>query len=238
MTNWAELQDAYGSAEDLPAILDHLTPGVSDDCWDELWSRACHQGSVYSASAPVLPHLLAAARRWSGKDRLPPLMLAGAIVVSQDRHEGFDLAPFEADIAALAALARETVAEGGWQSDDFAYLLQATLALEGDIVWGQTLDRLAEGEFTAACPACHAALDIEVGADGGRVMDDSDAPSEPIVARAPAALVASGTRLHRWALAAGQPDIAARLLQVFGQATCPRCRVAMSVDDAIASEIA
>ncbi len=99
MTNWAELSHAYGSAEDIPALLEALTPGRhDDDAWNDLWSRVCHQDSVYSASAAVLPHLRVLAQAWAPADRLSPLTLANAIVSSNHPSPDFDIAPFRADM--------------------------------------------------------------------------------------------------------------------------------------------
>lgn len=236
--HWAALTHAYGSADDLPAILQALKPDPADECWGELWSRVCHQGSVYPASAAVLPHLLAAVRRWSGAARISPLHLAGAIVVSQDAAEGFDLRPYRQDVEQLAALARDTLAEPGLAPTDFVYLLQATLALEGDTLWGRQLDRLAEGEFEGECPACGEYLQIAIGEYGFFVTNDEwvnrpDQPRAAIVACETAALPRIGSRLHRIAQEAGQPDAAAGLQHVFGSSTCPACHAGISISEAI-----
>ena len=59
MTDWAELQHAYGSAEDVPALLAAAaeTSDETGKVWDDLWSRLCHQGTVYSASRAALPRV-------------------------------------------------------------------------------------------------------------------------------------------------------------------------------------
>lgn len=61
MTSWHQLEHAYGSAADVPDMLARLSPDGSDAVWNDLWSCVCHQGTVYSASAPTLPFLLSAA---------------------------------------------------------------------------------------------------------------------------------------------------------------------------------
>lgn len=136
MTNWSKLQHAYGSAVDLPAFLGALSPNAEDPVWDELWGRVCHQGTVYSASAPVLPYLLSAAREWPPVARVTPLSLAGAIVISPNVSGSHDLQPHRSTIEGLHRLATETTASIGLSSTDFIYLLQAVLALEGDLLWG------------------------------------------------------------------------------------------------------
>lgn len=59
---WAELQHAYGSAADIPSLLEALRemPSSADDAepWFTLWSSLAHQGDVYSASFAAVPHVI------------------------------------------------------------------------------------------------------------------------------------------------------------------------------------
>jgi hypothetical protein len=62
---WAELQHAYGSASDIPALLRQLdvfpsSEGNSEP-WFSIWSALAHQGDVYSASFAAVPHVIRAA---------------------------------------------------------------------------------------------------------------------------------------------------------------------------------
>jgi hypothetical protein len=85
---------------------------MGDSVWEELWSRLCHQGTVYSASFAALPSLEAAARRWPAEHRLPALALGASIVAATDvegRREEF-LRGFEETVARLGQLALETIA--------------------------------------------------------------------------------------------------------------------------------
>ncbi|HJU66693.1 MAG TPA: hypothetical protein VJ650_00495 [Gemmatimonadaceae bacterium] len=60
---WAELRTAYGSARDIPAILQALYErSVPDEVWEDLWSALCHQNDIYTATYAALPHIVAAAR--------------------------------------------------------------------------------------------------------------------------------------------------------------------------------
>jgi hypothetical protein len=61
---WAELQHAYGSAVDTPALLKRLralpkSEGRAEP-WFTLWSSLAHQGDVYSASFAAVPHVIEA----------------------------------------------------------------------------------------------------------------------------------------------------------------------------------
>ena len=49
MTDWALLTDAYGPADEIPALLADASTDDSS-AWDELWGRLCHQGTVSTAS--------------------------------------------------------------------------------------------------------------------------------------------------------------------------------------------
>jgi hypothetical protein len=63
---------AYGDAAAVPSLLERLwSPDAADreDAIDELWSRLCHQETVYSASAAAIPPLVQVAR----SDVLTPL---------------------------------------------------------------------------------------------------------------------------------------------------------------------
>jgi hypothetical protein len=60
---WFSLQHAYGSAEDIPALLREITAepatsSASEGPWFGLWSALCHQGDVYPASFAAVPHIV------------------------------------------------------------------------------------------------------------------------------------------------------------------------------------
>ena len=61
---WSELQHAYGSASDIPALLEQLaelpTSEGNREPWFSLWSALAHQGDVYSASFAAVPHVIEA----------------------------------------------------------------------------------------------------------------------------------------------------------------------------------
>jgi hypothetical protein len=57
MTDWSRLSHAYGSAEDIPALLDQIASDPAPERWNDLWSALCHQGSVRALQA-VRPLIL------------------------------------------------------------------------------------------------------------------------------------------------------------------------------------
>lgn len=60
---WAELDHAYGKADDIPVLLgrlEALPPGLEydEEPWFSLWSSLAHQGDVFSASFAAVPHVI------------------------------------------------------------------------------------------------------------------------------------------------------------------------------------
>jgi hypothetical protein len=59
---WSELKHAYGSAKNIPALLQQLegfpTSEGTNEPWFTLWSSLCHQGDIYSASFAAVPHIV------------------------------------------------------------------------------------------------------------------------------------------------------------------------------------
>ena len=63
-TRWSELQHAYGSASNIPPLLERLRTLPKADGqaepWFTLWSALAHQGDVYSASFAAVPYVVEA----------------------------------------------------------------------------------------------------------------------------------------------------------------------------------
>ena len=59
---WAELEHAYGSAENTPERLRELKPDSISEGYNEpwfwIWSALAHQGDIYSASFAAVPHIV------------------------------------------------------------------------------------------------------------------------------------------------------------------------------------
>ncbi|WP_062651742.1 hypothetical protein [Streptomyces maremycinicus] len=244
MTDWSRLHHAYGTAEDVPGLLDAVGPGAQDPQWDELWSRLCHQGTVYSASYAALPVLTEMARRWSAADRQMPLCLAGSIVASADRPYGGDdpQVTYASQISDMARLTEEALQDPGLTDDPTTYvnLLGTLLSLQGVEVWGEQLDGLNDEEYEVPCPSCSTENFIVFGEYGFFSTTDSmymrastSAGQVPLRPRTSATLEGLGQRLHSRALADRRPDIARKLTYVFGDAQCAECDVVFSVEQAI-----
>lgn len=169
MTNWASLRHAYGIADDIPGLLDQLSPDPHAEVWGDLWSRICHQGTVYSASFASLPSLLTAAEQWSPSQRIYALVLAGCILASDDVSGGSReefLQPVAWVVPRFRDLCQVSLAEARLDKTEFIWLLQAARSFEGDRFWGQKLNHLADGEFWGNCPLCNSEITLVIGQYG------------------------------------------------------------------------
>jgi hypothetical protein len=206
MTDWSRLTHAYGTAEDVPGLLGQLGPDPQTQVWGELWSRICHQGTVYSASYAALPALTRKAREWPASGRTGPLVLTAAIIVSTDRPRGQPdpHAAWPAQLAELAALTEEALRDPGLAGDSvtYVYLLQALLAFEGAGAWGRELVGLNDGEYLLPCPRCGAENFIAFGEHGhfstldGIYMNHAGAGRMPLRPADPQALEGLPAKLH------------------------------------------
>ncbi|MFF3894796.1 hypothetical protein ACFYY3_16695 [Streptomyces sp. NPDC001812] len=243
MTDWSQLHHAYGTAEDIPALLDAVGPDPRDPGWDALASRLYHQGGVYSASYAALPELAEKARQWSLAERRMPLYLAGQIVASRDiRDEVVD--PFvthAADIAELLALTEEALGDPALVDDSLNYvqLLSTLLSFEGVEGWGEHLDQVNGEEYEVPCPACFSENFIVLG-EGCRYSTADEmyfkrppAHTIPLQPQDPTTADGLLPRLHTRALSDGHPEVAGKLPYVFGHAHCVHCGELFSVPEAI-----
>ncbi|GAB2467666.1 hypothetical protein [Streptomyces incanus] len=243
MTDWSRLHHAYGTAEDIPGLLDGASTDPQSPAWDELWSRLCHQDTVYSASYAALPALTRMARQWSTPDRQAPLYLAGSIMVSTDRpHDWKDpRVAYASEISELIRLTEEALQDPTLADAPGTYidLLATLLSFQGVEVWGEQLDGLHVGEYEVSCPACASENFIVLGEDGffsttdSMYMEQPGARKVPLQPRSSEALDGLARTLYSRALADGHPDIAHKVTYVFGDAQCAECDTVFSVEEAI-----
>jgi hypothetical protein len=245
VTDWAQLRHAYGAAQDVPSLLEQAVPDAANPVWDELWSRLCHQGTVYSASFAALPALTDLARRWSPTDRISALVLAAAIVASTDRARDADdpYVSHAGEIAELISLTEQALHDTGLRDYPvtYVYLLQALLGLEGDQLWGQALDGINDEEFEVSCPSCDVENYVVFGRYGyfstleSLYINEPDPVGVPLLPANEQELGPLARRLYARAMADGHPDIANKLTYVFGTAHCAGCGQLFRVDQAVAT---
>jgi hypothetical protein len=93
--DWSALNHAYGTADDIPALLRRAANAVApndyrDEPWFSLWSALCHQGDVYTASYAAVPELVEIAQARIGETAVAGecLFLAGIIELERALPEG------------------------------------------------------------------------------------------------------------------------------------------------------
>ncbi|MER7559798.1 hypothetical protein ABTZ46_22840 [Nocardioides sp. NPDC126508] len=225
MADWRALRDAYGSAEPVEGLLER---GDTDqtDVWEELWSRLCHQGTVYSASYAALPRLAELARGRDPSGIVEPLFLATSIVASTDAPADVDVrAHYAETIRELHAVAERLVPLAG-EDADFVYRVQALIATEDAGIWGSRLDALVDEELEVACGNCGDQLLIDLGASPAevRAFDDASVGVTAVIPADSAKLTGSEARAYQLATDHGRRSLAERMLEVFAEFECPRCR--------------
>lgn len=231
---WAALDDAYGRADKLPALLRSLREGDGSVLGD-IVGAICHQGSIYGASYAALPHLVEAARS------MPPSALRNEILIfvgmiRSSRDDRSREAP--ADDVARAfeeAIPRALeLALGALQlpldDEESVYLLQAAAALRGLGELGKLLEGFVQGELVVACEACGMDLYVWPDDEGLRVFSE-----DPIAAptatgtrvTAGAAQSTPAARVHAWlqehAGASAWSVVGEGLPYLLGSVDCPGC---------------
>ncbi|MGW4881035.1 hypothetical protein ACWEPI_31280 [Streptomyces sp. NPDC004262] len=86
--SWSQLHHAYGSAEDVPALLRGLASleeETAEEAEQELWSSIVHQGTVYTATAPTVPFLARLIAEGVRRNALVGML--GVIAASVDEHD-------------------------------------------------------------------------------------------------------------------------------------------------------
>jgi len=239
MVDWRQLRDIYGSAADVPAFLEAAASSTDWDAgaWQELWSRLYHQGSVAPASYAALPDLaqIAGARHDVAVE--PALFLFAAIIASTDGPPEIAEARdrYATQIAGLVPIAEHKLDLVGERSD-VAWALQTVAALEDLSVWQRELQGLANEEIELECPTCgdHVYLEL-VGDDLVATADPTDTRQSRSVRRAhPADLAAPEARLLELCLSHGHVTVAAELLALFGEVSCPHCEAQLNIAAAYA----
>ncbi|MEU0956277.1 hypothetical protein ABZ353_28660 [Streptomyces niveus] len=244
MTDWTQLSHAYGSAEDIPTLLDQIASDPSPERWNDLWSALCHQGSVYSASFAALPWLADVADRDDREQAVSALNLAGAIMAGSDQpHGAGDVrAHHVTEVKTLLAAVNKHLRTSS-DRNEYAYLLESMLSFEGVVSWREDLAcGLVNEEYEVSCPGCQANLFIVIGergffsTSGDYALSEDVVETTPLRPANPAAMDGIGRRLHDIALTDGHQEVANAMTYVFGEATCQDCETGFSVADQVGAD--
>ncbi|MFE4696871.1 hypothetical protein ACFRIC_07225 [Streptomyces sp. NPDC056738] len=235
MTDWSQLKHAYGTAEDIPALFERLGTEPNDEVWSDLWSRLCHQGSVYSASFAALAPLADLGGE-AGKDGDNALLLAGAIAAAADDETRGQHGALIERLRALAHARIRRPAEPGF----YVYLLQTAMALDGVPVWSSALEGLADGTIEVFCPECEMGVFVSIG-EGGYFSavgdwEPGDPEGSPLRAAASADLEGPARVLYDAAREAGVDTVALALTYLFGEGTCGECGAEFSIAEQVAEQ--
>jgi hypothetical protein len=84
---WRELRQTFGTAEDIPTLLEALASideiGDRAELWYGLWATLCPDGKVFSAAYAVTPHLIAIATPRGAGERVAAIHLITEIEVAR-----------------------------------------------------------------------------------------------------------------------------------------------------------
>ncbi len=178
---WRKLTGPYGSADNVPVLLQQLMQEYSQEVFDELFQEYLfHQNTIYTATYAAMPFLAQLASSTSDAEvRKEMFINCGIIEASRDRR---DEAPFPASWAELAADADNSVCTElyreyidaigklkGLTKEVFAstaqqhtideiekrYILVADAAYRGSYSAANMLMTFSNGdEYVAVCPTC------------------------------------------------------------------------------------
>ncbi|SCW65884.1 hypothetical protein SAMN04487970_102552 [Paenibacillus tianmuensis] len=177
---WGKLTGPYGTAENVPVLLQQLMEQYSQEIFDELFQEHLfHQNTIYTATYAAMPFLAQIACSTSDAEVRKELFInCGIIEASRD---GRDEAPFPEAWAELAqdvgssvctelyreyieaigklkALTKEVFAYAAHHSIDETekrYILVADAAYRGSSILANMLMTFIHGdEYVAVCPAC------------------------------------------------------------------------------------
>ncbi len=252
---WSELQQCYGPATEIPQQLSKLlgSQNCSDDPHDVLFSRLCHQGTVYAATYAAVPHCVAALPKQGLQGQITLLMFLGEAIVTHDRPPvPNDLSSsYFAAIETLKPLAIEIAKRPDIPSLEYSTVLDSVPAVHG--LWNTHIIVdcfLVNCEIVGLCKYCQSNLhvlqsDLPLVARPGSEPDEDtdDDASEVTPAELPQGTWDGTIRddnaldwLTAFASEAGQIEITEKIRALFGTLSCPSCQRGLCLWDAAVAE--
>lgn len=238
MIDWVGLRHAYGTAEDMPGLLAAAESSGTDfgPAWNEVWSRLCHQGTVYTASYASLPLLGEIAERHAPAGYVAALDLASAIVASTDGPR--DSADVRAECAASLQRLHELAQRNlplAHDDTEFVYGLQAVLAFEDGGVWQRNLNYVADDELPIECPYCNEFLVLVLSGQEYVLANYSDGSvAHTVVSPVEPSTGSTEERILSTTRSLGRKATADKLRHAFGTLICPNCHECFRASDALA----
>jgi hypothetical protein len=159
---WEELRDAYGDGSEVAAALVELQePALDSEFWSDLYSRICHQYTVYTSTYAAVPHLVEYARALPAEKRLDSLLLVGLAHACSFIDDAPDMPSdlrfaYNAAIKSAAPLLRECLGIPLTESQ-FRYVQSALAALQGFIDLAFVIEAL---DTCFTCPSCQTMVDV------------------------------------------------------------------------------
>lgn len=161
---WKKLSHAYGSAEDVPDLIEQLRAApppetYESEPWFSLWSALCHQSDVYAASYAAVPHIVEIAATKPHQHRLCHLSFVAAVEACRHRKSApripADLqSAYSSALERAARLILESLIQD-WDEKGYAVLLGAYAVVQGQPRLGNAIMELPE---ESSCPECDATV--------------------------------------------------------------------------------
>lgn len=156
---WAELGQAYGSAEDVPRLLEALacigSESARAEVWFALWRTLHRPGEAYTASYAAAPHLLEIGGTFGIRERAEAAHLLTRIEVSRREPAS---APMPTDLVAAYAAAVDclpafvnAVSAEHWPAEVAQIFAAATLAGKRQPELARSVLELGRA---LTCPTC------------------------------------------------------------------------------------
>jgi hypothetical protein len=158
-TRWAQLTQAYGSAEDVPRLLEALacigSESARDEVWFALWRTLYRPGEVFSASYAAVPHLLEISGGFALRERAQGVHLMTRIEVTRRDPAS---APMPDDLVADYAAAVDCLPEFVAASTGEAWPADVAQIFSAAMLAGKRQPNLARGVLelgrALTCPTC------------------------------------------------------------------------------------
>ena len=256
---WNQLYTAYGTAEEVPKLLQSLMHEYDEDIWEELTELLLHQYTIYDATLAAMPYIVQIAQSsplWVQKELY---ITCGIIEVSYHSASSYLVQSIETKLWMKQIQQEYDAAVKQWGSLhkmllDYAkqeiedvyekeYLLAAWLAYHGHYALAEFFIHYTGGDdYEGVCPACQQSFYNVVSVEDGSLTLYADDPvfhEEADHTTVTPGEIPSQGAWHdcQWAAQQiGADYLLKRLAFMNGRAECPHCHQMMSVEESLVSE--